>query len=501
MAKEFVKNEKKRSIQDFDIQGRIQPQAIDFEEAVLGAMMLEQNATGLVIDKLSADMFYKEAHKFIFEAIHQVFENADPVDLLSVTKQLRKNRKLEIIGGAYYLSTLTTKVVSSANIEFHARIISEKYIQRQLITVSTETIHDAFDETTDVLDLLDKAEQGLFNIAEQSFRRSNAKMSELLRDFIDEMKEIQSSKNELRGLPSGFTALDRATGGWQKSNLIILAARPGMGKTAFVLSMARNIVVEQKKAVAFFSLEMSVADLIMRLVSVETGIEQKKLRRADLNSSEWTTLHEKLSNITDVPLIIDDTAGLSVFELRAKSRRFKQQYDIECIIIDYLQLMVGGNENRGNREQEISSISRSLKTLSKELNIPVIALSQLNRSVETRSTTSKRPQLSDLRESGAIEQDADMVIFIYRPEYYKIKEFEDDTPSAGLADIIIAKHRNGSLGDIRLRFIGEQTKFCDYISDFLPVSLHEQSSEQSVTYPSRINDMGTIGIIEDEPPY
>ncbi|MDR2409654.1 MAG: replicative DNA helicase [Bacteroidales bacterium] len=499
MAKEFIKSERKRIIQDLDIQGRVQPQAIDFEEAVLGAMMLEQNATGQVIDKLSANMFYKEAHKFIFEAIYQVFESGDPVDLLSVTKQLRKNRKLEIIGGAYYLSTLSTKVVSSANIEFHARIISEKYIQRQLISVSTETIHDAFDETTDVLELLDKAEKNLFDIAEQNFRRSNVSMSELLQDFLSEMKEIQNNKNELRGLPSGFTELDRVTGGWQKSNLIILAARPGMGKTAFVLSMARNISIDQKKALAFFSLEMSAADLIMRLVSMETGFDQAKLKRADLDTLEWTALYEKITNLTDAPLIIDDTPALSIFELRAKCRRFKQQYNIECVVIDYLQLMVGGNENRGNREQEISSISRALKTLSKELNIPVIALSQLNRSVESRSSNSKRPQLSDLRESGAIEQDADMVIFIYRPEYYKLN-FEDDTPATGLADLIIAKHRNGSLKDVRLRFIAEQTKFCDYIYEYLPLNpLHDSSDSTSVTIASRINNIGTNEVFDEDP--
>jgi replicative DNA helicase len=485
MEKEKVQRERKTVIQDFDIHGRIQPQALSFEEAVLGAMMLEQNATGQVVDKLNADMFYKEAHKFIYEAIRQLFVEGIPIDLLSVTAQLRKNHKLEIIGGSYYLSTLTQKVVSSANIEYHARIISEKYIQRQLISVSTETIHDAYNESTDVLELLDKAEKNLFDIAEQNFRRSNADISILLTDFITELKEIQKNKNELRGLPSGFTDLDRVTGGWQKSNLLILAARPGMGKTAFVLSMARNITVEQKRPVAFFSLEMSAADLIMRLVSLETGIKNEKLKRAELDASDWNILEEKISLLTETSLIIDDTPGLSVFELRAKCRRFKQQYNIECVIIDYLQLMIGGNENKGNREQEISTISRSLKTLSKELNIPVIALSQLNRSVESRSTTSKRPQLSDLRESGAIEQDADMVMFIYRPEYYGIETFEDNKDSTGLAEIIIAKHRNGSLANVRMRFIADQTKFCDLNTGF------EVLTNNYLTLPSRMNDLST----------
>ena len=497
MATETARRERKIVMPDIDMQGRIQPQAIDFEEAVLGAMMLEQNAAGLVIDKLRSNMFYKEAHKFIYEAIYQVFEGGNPVDLLSVTKQLRKNRKLEAVGGSYYLATLTKNVVSSANIEFHARIISEKYIQRELISVSTQNIHDAFDESNDVLELLDKAERNLFDIAEQTFRRENADMPGLITEFINEMKEARNNKNKLRGLPSGFTDLDRSTGGWQKSNLIILAARPGMGKTAFVLSMARNMAVEQRKAIAFFSLEMSAADLIMRLVSAETGIKNEKLRKADLTDYEWGDLVEKITSLTDAPLFIDDTPGLSIFELRAKCRRLKQQYDIECVVIDYLQLMSGGSESKGNREQEISTISRSLKNLSKELNIPVIALSQLNRSVESRGVTSKRPQLSDLRESGAIEQDADMVMFIYRPEYYKLDTFDDQTPSAGLADVIIAKNRNGGLKDVRLRFIAEQAKFCDVASDFLPASEIDDAESQITEYRinSRINSIS----IEDMP--
>ena len=493
MANELTKRERERKtiMPDIDLQGRVLPQAIGFEEAVLGAMMLEPNATGLVIDKFNPDMFYKDAHKSIYEAIRQVFEKGDPVDLLSITAQLRKNRKLEAVGGSYYLATLTNKVVSSANIEFHARKISESHIQRQLISASTEIIHDSFDESNDVIELLDGAEKKLFDIAEQNFRRTNADMSVLIKDFIDEMKEARNNKGKLRGLPSGFTDLDRATGGWQKSNLIILAARPGMGKTAFVLSMARDMAVERRKPIAFFSLEMSAADLIMRLVSAETGIRNDKLRKADLSDREWGELVEKLTALTDAPLIIDDTAGLSIFELRAKCRRLKQQYNIECVVIDYLQLMSGNNDARGNREQEISNISRSLKNLSKELNIPVIALSQLNRSVESRNVKSKRPQLSDLRESGAIEQDADLVLFIYRPEYYGLPTFDDDenTSSAGRAELIIAKNRNGSTGDIRLKFIAEQAKFCDDNPDDFS-SIHDvldtaPQTVSSITIPAR----------------
>ena len=484
MAKEIYKKERKRVIiPEVDLQGRVQPQAIDFEEALLGAMMLEQNATGQVIDKLSADMFYKESHKLIFKAIQMLFNSVQPVDLLSVTAQLRKSKDLETVGGSYYLATLTNKVVSSANIEHYARIVSEKFIQRELISVSTETIRDAYDESTDVLKLLDDAETNLFNIAEQNFRREHANMSDLIQEFIKELNEVKNNKNELRGIPSGFTKLDRKTGGWQKSNLIILAARPGMGKTAFVLSMARNMAVEQRHPVAFFSLEMSAAELVMRLVSAETGIENWKLRHANLTDTEWGKLTEDIAALTDAPLYIDDTPGLTIFELRAKCRRLKQQYGIECIIIDYLQLMNGDRDSKGNREQEISTISRSLKNLAKDLNVPVIALSQLSRQPELRSTTTKRPQLSDLRESGAIEQDADMALFIYRPEVYDLK-FENGDEAEGLADIIIAKHRNGSLGDIRMRFIAAQTKFCDLDSDFTELKTPIQES-QSITVRAR----------------
>jgi replicative DNA helicase len=505
MPTELVKRERKMVMPDIDIQGRILPQSIGFEEAVLGAMMLEPNATGAVIDKLSADMFYKEAHKFIFEAIHQVFEKGDPVDLLSITAQLRKNRKLESIGGSYYLATLTNKVVSSANIEFHARNITEKHILRSLISAATVIINESFDDTNDPIEVLDRAEKSLFDITEQTFRRTNESMSVLLKKFTDEMKEAINNDEKLRGLPSGFTRLDDVTGGWQKSNLIILAARPSMGKTAFVLSMARNMAVELKKPVAFFSLEMSAADLTMRLVSAETGIRNDKLRQANLSNAELGELVEKLTNLADALLYIDDTPALSVFELRAKCRRLKQQHNIECVIVDYLQLMRGSGDMKFNREQEISNISRSLKTLSKELNIPVIALSQLSRAPELRggATGHKRPQLSDLRESGAIEQDADLVLFIYRPEYYKL-DFEDDTSSAGLADLIIAKNRNGRTGDIRLRFIADQAKFCDHnVDNFSSISdpydnINTSTDTQTVSYitrSSRINDIA----LEDIP--
>ncbi|MBP7102122.1 MAG: replicative DNA helicase [Bacteroidales bacterium] len=493
MAKEVTQKQKRIILPEIDMQGRVLPQAIEFEEAVLGAMMLEQNAAVSVIDMLHEEMFYKESHQKIYKAIKQVFLASDPVDLLSVANRLRKNGDLDAIGGAYYLSSLTNRVVSSANIEYHARIVSEKYIQRKLIAVSTETIHDAYDHSLDVLEMLDKAEKNLFDIAEQNFRRDSRTMPDLIREVLADLQAIKTSDKKLRGLPSGFTELDRVTNGWQKANLIILAARPGMGKTAFVLSMARHIAIDQQKPIAFFSLEMSASDLALRLISAESGFYQNQLKRGDLNDDDWRVLVNKMTELENAKLLIDDTAALSIFELRAKCRRFKQQYDIQGVIVDYLQLMSSGLDIKGmNREQEISNISRSLKALSKELDIPVIALSQLNRSVESRSSQSKRPQLSDLRESGAIEQDADLVLFIYRPDYYKIDTFEDGSPAKGLAEIMIAKHRNGALKDVKLRFTPDYAKFSDLndFDNFKPISSLSTNTtlDNFNTIPSRIND-------------
>ncbi len=495
MAKEVTRKQKNIVLPEVDMQGRILPQAIDFEEAVLGAMMLEANATSIVIDSLHEEMFYKESHQKIYKAIKEVFLTKDPIDLLSVTNQLRKNEDLDIIGGPYYLSLLTNRVVSSANIEYHARIVAEKFIQRKLISVSTEVIHDAYDPTLDVLEMLDKAERNLFDIAEQNFRRDSRKIDDLIREVLKDIENTKQSDTKLRGLPSGFTELDRVTNGWQRANLIIIAARPGMGKTAFVLSMARHISIEQNKPIAFFSLEMSASDLALRLMSAESEFNQNKLKSGNLSDADWITLVNKMTELEKAKLIIDDTAALSIFELRAKCRRFKQQYDIQGVIVDYLQLMSSGSDMRGmNREQEISTISRSLKALSKELDIPVIALSQLSRAVETRANTAgKRPQLSDLRESGAIEQDADLVLFIYRPEYYKINEIEPGISSDGIAEIIIAKHRNGALKDIKLRFISEFAKFTDFDDSYfdLPSSFTPLSSLSNENYSiksSRINE-------------
>jgi len=440
--------------------GRVPPQAVDLEEAVLGALLIDKNALNEVIDIISPDAFYKESHQEIFRSIKALFGDSKPIDMLTVANHLKEEAKLEIAGGDYYLAQLTQRVSSSAHIEFHSRIIVQKYIQRELVRVASEIIRDAFDDTTDVLELLDKAEARLFEITEGNIKKNYDSAESLIQQALQNIEDI-SRKQGLSGVPSGFTQIDKLTSGWQKSDLVILAARPGMGKTAFVLSMARNMAIDHQTPVAVFSLEMSSVQLITRLISSETGLSSEKLRKGSLEDFEWQQLHAKIKNLEKAPLFIDDTPALSIFDLRAKCRRLVSQHNVGVIIIDYLQLMTAGSDTKGgNREQEISTISRSLKSIAKELNVPVIALSQLSRAVETRGG-SKRPLLSDLRESGAIEQDADIVSFIYRPEYYGLTEWDDEehTPCDGQAEFILAKHRNGALDEVRLKFVGHLAKF------------------------------------------
>jgi replicative DNA helicase len=486
--------------------GKLPPQVLELEEAVLGAMMIDKKGVDEVIDILQPDAFYKEAHKYIFEAIVQLFTDTQPIDLLTVSAQLRKNAKLDLAGGDFYLIQLTQKISSSAHIEFHSRIILQKFIQRSLIRISSDIIEESYDETTDVFDLLDKAESKLYEVTQGNIKRSSETAQSLVLQAKKRIEEIANQKG-LSGVETGFTKLDAITSGWQPSDLIIIAARPGMGKTAFVLSMARNIAIDFGHPVALFSLEMSSVQLITRLISSETGLSSEKLRTGKLEKHEWEQLSVKVKNLEKAPLFIDDSPSLSIFDLRAKARRLASQHGIKIIIVDYLQLMTaGGNgKNGGNREQEISTISRNLKALAKELGIPVIALSQLSRAVETRGS-SKRPLLSDLRESGAIEQDADIVSFIYRPEYYKIDEWDDEeqSPSAGQAEFIIAKHRNGSLENVRLKFIGNLGKF-DNLEDYsgsyddLPSKMnHDDNPFQAKNLPSPNEAFGSNLNDEDD---
>lgn len=481
--------------------GKVPPQAVDLEEAVLGAMMLEQDAVTTVIDILKPEVFYKDAHQKIFSAIHRLFNKSEPVDILTVTNELKNTGELEIVGGPYYITMLTSRIASSANVEYHSRIILQKHIQRELIKISSDIIKDAFEDTTDVFDLLDKAEQNLFNVSESNLRRGVESMPGLIKQAIDDIESAKNSDTHMRGVPSGFMALDRITSGWQKSDLIILAARPAMGKTSFALTMARNIAIRFHKPVAVFSLEMSAVQLVTRLISSESELSSGKLKKGDLLDHEWQQLNSKIRPLEDAKIFIDDTPALTIFELRAKCRRLKQQHDIQVVFIDYLQLMSGGGDAKGNREQEISAISRSLKALAKELNIPVLALSQLSRAVETRPGASGKPILSDLRESGAIEQDADIVMFIYRAELYKLDTFEDGAPTKGMAEIIIAKHRNGPVGEVRLKFIDRFAKFEDIASSGHPSKNYSADDVKSGmrTYPSRMNDMDEPATSDDIP--
>ncbi|MBN2745400.1 MAG: replicative DNA helicase [Bacteroidales bacterium] len=444
--------------------GKLPPQAVEVEELVLGALMLEKNAVNTAIEILQASMFYKDSHAKIFQAIYDLFNNSEPIDIITVTNKLRSNGHLELVGGPYYITQLTSKITSAANIEFHSRIISQKFIQRELIRISTETVKYAFEDTTDVFVLLDTAEKNLFKIAEDYLHRSATDMGKIVKDAIKNIEEAAKKDGNVSGVPSGFYDIDNITAGWQKSDLIILAARPGMGKTAFALTVARNIAVDHKKGVAVFSLEMSATQLVTRLISAEAEIDASKLKKGELSKAEWDKMITASGKLSTAPLYIDDTPALSIFELRAKCRRLKDNYNIELIVIDYLQLMTGPQEKGGNREQEISTISRSLKALAKELNVPIITLSQLNRSVETRGGI-KKPQLSDLRESGAIEQDADMVCFIYRPDYYGIEK-QEEGQGENYAELVIAKHRNGALEDVKIQFIKRFAKFANYQDKF-----------------------------------
>lgn len=449
-----------------ELNGKTPPQAVELEKSVLGALMLDQNALSNTIESLHEGCFYRPEHQAIFRAIRKLFDQNKSVDLLMVINQLRQDGELQAAGGTYYVSELTNNVVSAAHIDFHTQVLIEKYIQREIIRVSTESLTSAYDETTDVVDLLDRTEQKLMDINDKNFKRDILPIGDLVKTANDLIISAQeAAKNPggegTIGVYCGLTALDRATAGFQPGTLIILAGRPAMGKTALAMSMARNMAVDMHKPVAFFSLEMSGEELAMRLISGEAEIPGEDLKKGrELRPDEQIALSQKSQVLANAPIYIDSTSQLSIFELRAKCRRLKQNHDIQMVFIDYLQLMTAGSDmNRnGNREQEISTISRQLKALSKELSIPVLALSQLSRAVETRGGD-KRPQLSDLRESGAIEQDADIVMFVYRPEYYGQTEYENGETTKGKADIIIAKHRSGSPDTVRVRFNNKIVKF------------------------------------------
>ena len=494
-----------------DEYGHLQPQAPELEKAVLGALMIEKDAYSLVSEILKPESFYEHRHQLIYAAITDLAIQQKPIDLLTVTEHLRFMGHLDEVGGPFYITQLSGMMASSAHIEYHARIIAQKYLARELITFTSNIQKKAFDETEDVDDIMQEAEGRLFEISQQNMKKDYTQINPVIQEAYEMLRTAAARTDGLSGLASGFHKLDKMTSGWQNSDLIIIAARPAMGKTAFVLSMAKNIAVNNKVPVALFSLEMSNVQLVNRLIVNVCEIPGEKIKSGQLAPYEWGQLDYKIKELYDAPLYVDDTPSLSVFELRTKARRLVREHDVKIIIIDYLQLMNASGMSYGNRQEEVSTISRSLKGLAKELNIPIIALSQLNRGVENREgEEGKRPQLSDLRESGAIEQDADMVCFIHRPEYYKIYTSADGTDLRGLAEIIIAKHRNGAVGDVRLRFIGQYTRFENADDNRIPPpgegggvmrgsSMNAPIGAPSVPPPPSVMDMPVQGNPFDAP--
>ena len=462
--------------------GKLPPQALELEEDVLGAIMLEKDAYSLISDILKPDYFYKTAHQKIFEAIVELAMHQNPVDMHTVTEMLRKKGTIDDVGGPYYITLLTSRVSSAAHLIYHSQIIVQKYLARELIRLSSDIQTKAFDEKMDVDDLMQEAEGKLFEITQQNMKKDVVQINPVIEEARTRMKEAARRQGS-SGIASGFTDLDKITSGWQKSDLIIIAARPAMGKTAFVLSMAKNMAVDLNIPVAVFSLEMSNVQLVNRLLMNVCSLEGEKIKNGQLTNEEWEKFDKDVNMLYDASIYIDDTPSLSVFELRSKARRLVKEHKIQCIIIDYLQLMNASGMSFGSREQEVSMISRSLKGLAKELDLPIIALSQLNRGVEGRAgIEGKKPQLSDLRESGAIEQDADMVCFIHRPEYYGLKTDADGNSNEGIAEIIISKHRNGATGEVRLKFKNVFAKFLNLSDDSNPFA-----GQGYVTVKSKLN--------------
>lgn len=455
----FPNRNKPQHQPSIEVGGRVPPHDRDVEEAVLGALMLEKDAFGTVCDILRPETFYEPAHRKIFEAIQALGAAQLPIDMLTVTDRLRQDNTLEEVGGVAYIANLSARVASAANIEWHARILSQQYLARELITFASQVSTDAFDPAQDVDDVLQQAEGRLFELSQRNVKKEVVQIDPIITQAIDTIQAAAGNETGLSGLQSGFADLDKMTSGWQNSDLIIIAARPAMGKTAMVLSMCKNMAVNYGTHVAIFSLEMPKLQLVNRLIQNVCEIEGEKIKSGRLSDTEWQQLMTRIKALYSAPIYIDDSPGLSILELRTKARRLVREKGIQFIVIDYLQLMNASGMRFGSREQEVSMISRSLKEMAKELNIPIVALSQLNRSVESRSED-KRPQLSDLRESGAIEQDADIVCFIHRPEYYLHGQAREEAgEKRGLAEFIIAKHRSGAVGDVNLRFRAKYARF------------------------------------------
>ncbi|MCQ2127973.1 MAG: replicative DNA helicase [Bacteroidaceae bacterium] len=482
--------------------GHLQPQALDVEKAVLGALMMDKDAYSIVCELLKPETFYDPRHQSIYAAVATLSMDQHPIDMLTVAEQLEKDGELDNVGGPVYLSELTSDIASSAHVEYHAKILAQKHLARELISFSNRIETKAFDETVDVNDLMQEAEQDLFGLSQTNMKNDYAHISSAIMEAEDAMRKAAESKGGITGLASGFHKLDDVTAGWQPSDLIILAGRPAMGKTSFALSLCKNIAVDYNEPVAFFSLEMSSKQLANRLISQVCEITGHKILTGQLDKLEWERFDKRVGNLFNAPIYVDDTPGLSIFELRTKARRLVREHHVKMIMIDYLQLMTGSGKHFGSRQEEVSSISQSLKGLAKELDIPILALSQLNRDVEKRDNKDgkegKRPQLSDLRESGAIEQDADMVIFVHRPEYYHIYQDENGNDTHGKAQIIIAKHRKGATKDVMLAFKGEYTAFLNEEDGYVPPT---EGVYKSKLGDGDVDEAIPVGMPSDPPPF
>ncbi len=451
--------------------GHRQPQNLEMENAVIGALMIEQDAYGMVSEILKPESFYDHRNQLIYEAVQNLSLQQKPVDMLSVTEYLESNGNLEDAGGPFNITSLANNVNSSAHIVYHAKIIQQKYLARQMITFASTMLTKAFDSTQDVDELMNEAEMNIFNLSQNNLKKTAQQINPFIEEVYKTVMKASTRADGLSGTSSGFEGIDKMTSGWQNSDLVIIAARPAMGKTAFVLSMMKKMAIDMKTPVAMFSLEMSCSQLVRRLMGNVCEISGEKLRNGQLLAHEWAQLDARVNTMNDAPVYLDDTSGLSIFELRTKARRLVREHQVKVIMIDYLQLMTASGANYNNRQEEVSIISRSLKGLAKELDIPIIALSQLSRAVEKREgEEGKRPQLSDLRESGAIEQDADIVCFIHRPEYYGNTVDPENNDTKGMAEFIIAKHRNGATGTVRMKFRKEFARFEDlHETQYMPV--------------------------------
>ncbi len=476
--------------------GHLQPQALDIERVVLGAILIDKDAFSMVSEILHPETFYEPRNQKVYNAIRTLSMNDSPVDMLTVTEQLKSEGTIEEVGGPAYIVELSSRVASSANIEYHSRILAQKYLARQLISFASNIGTKAFDETVDVDELMQEAEGSLFQLSQKNMRQDYTQIDPVITQAVTILQNAAANSEGLTGIPSGYTGLDNITSGWQDSDLVIIAGRPAMGKTSFALSIAKNIAVDNNIPIAFFSLEMNNVQLVNRLISNVCGISGQKILSGQLTPDEWERLDNNLRKLTGSPIYVDDTPSLSIFELRTKARRLVREKGVKIMMIDYLQLMNANGMKYGNRQEEVSTISRSLKGLAKELNIPILALSQLNRTVENRDNKNdadgKRPQLSDLRESGAIEQDADMVLFVHRPEYYRILQDNEGRDLRGMAQIIIAKHRKGATGDVLLNFRGEFTRFSN------PEDTNTNSETNAGYISSKINSPITNAQIDNE---